>query len=337
MPETDVNVIGAGVAGLALARLAPRDRRVHLYDAAWDARTVPTVFGLWPSAMRALDALGLAAAVRERGRPLDAARIHDRTGAVLAGVGGRDVCLVSRTDLVALLRKELPANVVVHRERVDDPDALPGELVVGADGVHSTVRRALWGRAGRPRRLGATAVRGVVDEPVAGDALEEYWGPGALFGMTPRPGGGTNWFVTVPVRRFAGPGAALAEVRDRFAAHPARVRRVLAAAEPELTLVNDLWAARWPRRLVRGRAVLVGDSAHAMSPSLGRGAGEALVDAVVLGAALRELPVRAALRRYERGRLLPPQGVRWASAVALRVAMTRRERVRNRVVSLAPG
>ncbi|WP_176611672.1 FAD-dependent monooxygenase [Actinomadura sp. WMMB 499] len=155
--------------------------------------------------------------------------------------------------------------------------------------------------------------------------------------MTPRPGGGTNWFVTVPERRFADPAGALAAARERFAAHPAPVRRVLAAADPGLTLVNDLWAARWPGRLVRGRAVLVGDAAHAMSPSLGRGAGEALVDAVVLGTALRDLPVPAALRRYERGRLLPAQGIRWASAAALRVATTRRERVRDRMLSLAPG
>ncbi|WP_176611673.1 hypothetical protein [Actinomadura sp. WMMB 499] len=165
MPETDINVVGAGVAGLALARLLPADRRVHLYESAWDARAVPTVFGLWPPAMRALDTLGLAAPVRALGRHLDSARFHDRSGTVLAGLEDRDVWLVSRTDLVELLRGGLPANVIVHRERVDDPDALPGALVVGADGVHSTVRRARWGRAGAPRRLGATAVRGVVDDP----------------------------------------------------------------------------------------------------------------------------------------------------------------------------
>ena len=111
---------------------------------------------------------------------------------------------------------------------------------------------------------------------------------------------------------------------------------LLGAGLPEQTLVNGLWASRWPRRLVRGRTVLVGDSAHAMSPNLGRGACESLVDAHVLGTALRDRPVEAALRHYERRRLVIPSLIGWASGRVLRVATTRHERLRNGALALAP-
>lgn len=332
---TEIHIVGGGVAGLALAGLVPRDYSVHLYDGGRDARTVPTVFGLWPAAMRVLDDLGLTTAARAAGRRLDEARFHDRRGRVLARLGGQDVWLVARTELVRMLWSNLPANVTVHRRTIERTDDLGGDLVVGADGVHSVVRASRWRGAGPPRRLGATAIRGVVDEPIAGDRLSEYWGAGTLVGMTPHPDGGTNWFCTVPRERFSGRAEALTAIRTRLDGHPAPVRRLLAAADPDRTLVNDLWAARWPRRLVRGDAVLIGDAAHAMSPSLGRGAGESLIDAQVLGTALRTASLEDALRRYERNRLLRSHLVRVASSVVLQVATARRERLRNAVVALA--
>ncbi|MFC7403790.1 FAD-dependent monooxygenase [Georgenia alba] len=333
---TEIHVVGAGVAGLTVAGMLPRTWDVHLHEAAWQGRAVPTVFGMWPAAMRVVERLGLAEAVHARATHLEDARVHDRTGRVLAAVGGQDVWLISRPDLIDLLRRRLPEHVTVHHGRVEGPDQLGGDLVVGADGVHSVVRREWWGRAAAPRTLGVTAVRGVIDEPTTHTSLGEYWGSGVMFGMTPRATGGTNWFATVPRRRFSGAAEALEHLRRRLASFADVPQQVLAAAIPEQTLVNDLWASRWPGRLLRDRTVLVGDAAHAMSPSLGRGACESLLDAYVLGEALRTLPRRAALRRYERSRLLPPQAVRVASTAALRVATARRERVRNALVSALP-
>jgi 2-polyprenyl-6-methoxyphenol hydroxylase-like FAD-dependent oxidoreductase len=323
-----MHVVGGGIAGLALAASVPAGWRIHLHEQAWDAPSVPTALGMWPGAMKVLAGLGLADRVRAVGRHLTRGRVHDVGGHLFARSDSQDVWLVARPDLVAMLRDRLPDAVEIHHRTVTDGELPDGDVVVGADGVHSVVRRAVWDDA--PVPLGGTAIRGVAAVVPAGASLEEFWGRGVMMGTTPHPHDETNWFVVVPRRRFAGTADALDHARARLAAAPARAQDVLRAAEPARTLVNDLWASRSTSTIVRGRAVLVGDAAHAMAPNLGRGACEALVDAAALGAALAaDHDVPTALRRYQRRRVLVGQGVRWASGTVLRVATTRRDGLRD--------
>lgn len=236
---------------LALAGHLPTSWRVHLHEGAWHRHRAPTAFGMWPAAMQALAALDLAGPIRDHGRHLDTARIHTSRGRELSRVAHQDVWLIRQTDLIDLLRGRLPDSVEIHHDRVESPCDLDGDLVVAADGVHSAVRRRRWGNSGIPRRLGATVLRGVVDDSIATHALDEFWGTGDMMGMTPHPAGGTNWFVGLPRRPFEGPTDALEYARRRLADYPDAARQVLQVADPDRTLVNDLWAARWPGRLVR--------------------------------------------------------------------------------------
>jgi 2-polyprenyl-6-methoxyphenol hydroxylase-like FAD-dependent oxidoreductase len=85
---------------------------------------------------------------------------------------------------------------------------------------------------------------------------------------------------------------------------------------------------------VRGRLVLVGDAAHAMTPNLGRGGCEALLDAITLGRLLGELPTAAALSIYDRERVWPSQRLRVASGALMRVALAERmQPARDRLIS----
>jgi 2-polyprenyl-6-methoxyphenol hydroxylase-like FAD-dependent oxidoreductase len=82
--------------------------------------------------------------------------------------------------------------------------------------------------------------------------------------------------------------------------------------------------------------VLIGDAAHAMTPNLGRGACEALVDAVTLAELLNALPVEEALRSYDRRRRLRTQALGLASSALMRVALTETAQpLRDRLLSLA--
>jgi 2-polyprenyl-6-methoxyphenol hydroxylase-like FAD-dependent oxidoreductase len=169
-----------------------------------------------------------------------------------------------------------------------------------------------------------TVLRGVVPQDLGLTELEEWWGRGLQFGATPNPGSTTNWFATMPERRFVDMASALADARARFATFPARVRQVLELADPSLSLLSGISVSRGLARVVSGRSVLIGDSAHAMAPNLGRGACESLRDAVRLGELMsRHEPVEA-LERYRYRRLVQPQLVKSASTVVMRVSLADR-------------
>ena len=169
------------------------------------------------------------------------------------------------------------------------------------------------------------ALRGIIDEPVAGDTGGEYWGRGELFGIAPASRNRTYWYASY--RSDLGPGgidvaAALDLTRRRFAGKAAGIGRVLAAATPEGTLAQRIWTVPALGRYARDGSVLVGDAAHGMTPNLGRGACEALIDAVTLAELLNSRPLPEALKAYNRRRVLRSQALRVASSAMTRLVLT---------------
>ncbi|MGW2995371.1 FAD-dependent monooxygenase, partial [Streptomyces sp. NPDC001193] len=188
MTQRAVTVVGGGIGGLAAAvALHRRGWRVEVLERAGDFTELGAGISLWPNALRALEVLGLAGAVRALGAVEATGGVRDRRGrwlsrtdnAELARRFGHPLVVLHRADLLRVLREALPADslrsgsevstirdegnrsVVVHRGGESRPD-----LVVGADGLHSAVRRALWPDAAGPRYAGYTAWR-MVTEPLA--------------------------------------------------------------------------------------------------------------------------------------------------------------------------
>ena len=323
-----LTILGGGVAGLTLAAtLDPATYALTLVERNPGHSRVPTAFGIWPFALAALERLQLADELRRRGLLLT-------SGVITADSARRpvrmtrqdaDMWLVTRPALLQLLDEAVPDTVEREQRHVDDATMLPGDLVVAADGARSAVRTRVWGD--RPRDTGVVAIRGVIETPPdsAPDQMHEFWGDGLLFGVAPNrlPRHiGTNWYASAR-RGEETPAAALAWASEAYAGFPGLVRQTLAAADPGCTVVNTILESRHPRALVRGRYVLVGDAAHAMSPNLGRGACESMVDAIVLGEALNEHGPAGA-RLYEKARLRPGQRTRVGAAMARRLALSPR-------------
>ena len=297
-------VVGAGIGGLATAgALRNRGWSVTVLERADGMAEGGTALGMWPEALSALDDLEVGAHVRAHSVLSYGAAILDPRGDVLARIpASRRAHLVSRVRLLHALHEALPDGTVQWASPVRSIDDLPeSDLVVGADGIHSAVRSALWGRRVQ-RPLGTVAFRGVVDGDVG--TVTETWGEGALFGITPSSDGLVNWFACLRAEMSPPPGAdAAAELARRFSAwHPAVADLVSGVSNDGIDR-RELFDVALPRPYVRGTVALVGDAAHAMAPNLGRGACESLIDAVVLANAVSTAAdVPTGLRQYDRAR-----------------------------------
>ncbi|WP_039787314.1 FAD-dependent oxidoreductase, partial [Actinoalloteichus spitiensis] len=329
-------VVGGGIAGLACATaLGQRGWDVSVWEREHDHRPEGTALGMWPAAQRALERLGVVDELRRVGVRQESFVLRTSTGRVLGGVDaerlerrtGLPTVLVARPTLLATLNAAVPEGVVRFGAEVDDPSALLADcdLLVGADGIRGVVRPAFFGDRTEIRYAGAVAWRGVAPLEVEGHG--EIWGRRALFGVTGISPGRTNWYATIRGPEDApAPPDDLAHVRRFFGDWPDPVPQLLAAMDGETVLRNRLYELRPPlRSFVAGRVALVGDAAHAMTPNLGQGACQALVDAVTLADSVGEgSDVPGGLRAYDRARRRPAQRVAAGAHLLSRVAQADR-------------
>ncbi|MGV9407426.1 FAD-dependent oxidoreductase [Streptomyces sp. NPDC003667] len=336
-------VIGGGIAGTAAAlglRKAGHD--VAVFEAHPDtAKDIGAFLTLAANGMRALAQIDATDAVTAIGFPLTSLRLLDDRGgevarAPLAGADDptlRYRCL-RRGELNAALQAEavrrgtplrhgarlvaVDAGADAVTARFSDGSSATADLLIGADGLNSAVRRLVVAPAARPRYAGQRVYYGCTDTaPAPGEtgAITMVRGSAAAFGYAVSPAGETYWFarVTAGPRTAAGPRAAGGAPDPT----PADLRgELLPLLREDATPAGDIVAAGdgsvmatdatelplgTPWRA--GRVLLVGDAAHAASPATGQGASMALEDAVVLAKALRDLPdPRTALTVYEHHR-----------------------------------
>jgi 2-polyprenyl-6-methoxyphenol hydroxylase-like FAD-dependent oxidoreductase len=197
-------------------------------------------------------------------------------------------------------------------------ERLSADLVIGADGVRSRVRQAIDPAAPAGRYVGLTNFGGITRGTALAESLRpEAWhfvfGARAFFGAHPTPDGDVVWFVNVPepeISRERRTTTSLEDwqrhLLDRVAGDTGPAAELIAAGTLELAGDNTYDLPHVPY-WTRDRLVVVGDAAHAPSPSSGQGASMALEDAVVLATSLREgaqtpAALPSGLRAYEQSR-----------------------------------
>jgi 2-polyprenyl-6-methoxyphenol hydroxylase-like FAD-dependent oxidoreductase len=170
---------------------------------------------------------------------------------------------------------------------------LRADLVVAADGLRSAIRSTLYPDYKGPQYSGYTAYRGIADiETDDGDG--ETWGRGQRFGFARLIDGRTYWYATAnqPPGSGGDQAAVLKAYRDWHSPIPDLI------ANSSTVLHNDIYDLTLPLvPFTKGRVVLLGDAAHAMTPNLGRGACSAIEDAGALARQLADLSGYDAERR----------------------------------------
>lgn len=308
LASQEITVLGAGVAGLAVATaLARNGARVRVLEQADAIREVGAGLQISPNGGAVLRALGVAlegtkaeAVVLRNGADsrtvlrMDLARLRPN----------QDYLFVHRADLIEALKSAAEAAGVViflnRRVRSVDLSGIAPKItldggpetagiLIGADGLHSQVRAALNG-AEAPFFTGHVAWRAVIPcEIGAANEAEVFMGPGRHLVSYPLRGRGLRNIVAVEERqRWVEEGWSL---RD----DPMEMRKAFEAFDPKvrdwLDQAQDVWlwglfrhevAQTWGRAMMQGGVAILGDALHPMLPFLAQGASMALEDAFVL-------------------------------------------------------
>jgi 2-polyprenyl-6-methoxyphenol hydroxylase-like FAD-dependent oxidoreductase len=332
-------IVGAGIAGLAVGRALLDDGwGVTLYERAEGLPAAGTALGMWPEAMAALGRIGVAGAVREKGVLQHGATFLRPDGSAFARIASREPAyLISRPTLHELLYGGVLEGKVRWSSAVADLTSLSNaDLIVGADGINSRIRQAVSDRSASSRPLGTVAFRGVVPGPV--DEVTETWGNGRLFGITPQDARTTNWFACVRedlLSEHEGDLPTAELLAELFGDWHPGVAQVMSKVTPAQIDRRVLYDSAPLASMVRGHAAVIGDAAHAMAPNAGRGACEALVDAVQLADALRAAgTIEEGLRTFDRSRRRAGQKTVRLSRFLNRMSTARRfDGVRQRTMS----
>jgi 2-polyprenyl-6-methoxyphenol hydroxylase-like FAD-dependent oxidoreductase len=322
-----IAIIGGGIGGLTAAVAVARNGlAAEVYEQAPVLDEVGAGVGLWPNAMTALETLGLSGQVARLAVPVTRQGLRRSDGTwlmslpeeVMAQRWGAGLVVVHRAELQQLLAAELDPSAIhlgarctgladagqAVTARFADGREVQADVLVGADGVHSVVRAALFGPA-RLRSRGYVTVRGITPAgsvPLPADGAES-WGRGARFGLGPTSGERIIWYATWNAAAGQHDSDTAAWLRELFGGWHDPIPAIIDATPAAGLIRNHIYDRRPTRTWTQGRVALIGDAIHPMTPDLAQGACQAIVDGTTLAACLAaSSDARAALRDYQHRR-----------------------------------
>ncbi len=334
-------IIGSGIAGAAMALfLKKAGIDATVYEAYPRLTTIGGGMSLGPNGMNVLAELGLAEKLKAQAATLERLHFQNQAGKQLAETSSGTVEKYGQTS-VALHRSALLELVLDEADRqgiafeyekrltgymeqgnqviaqFEDGSTAMGDYIIGADGIHSKVRSIMLPNGPSPIYTGHVAIGGFVDEKYrAWDNSNDIkktvlvFGPESSFGYCNMSAGLPQWGWWSTYGQAKEPTKA-----DLDALTDARLRQLLlkrhASWAPPIKefIENSTTMIKTPIFDVPplptwhvGRAVLIGDAAHAMSPHAGQGASVALEDAMYLAKMLRDHSFEEAVELYQKAR-----------------------------------
>ncbi|GDY33082.1 FAD-dependent monooxygenase [Gandjariella thermophila] len=325
---TKALIIGAGITG-AVTAMALRKAGIEavIYEAyPTGADDIGAFLTIMPNGLTALRAVEADQVVRDNSFParsIEVFRGGKQVGARPLGGGADGPRTLKRAGLYRVLHDEAARRGIrlEHGRRLTraevtvsggvvagfaDGSTAEGDLLVGADGIHSTTRTIIDPVAPPPRYTGLNILYGytrATSFPPASDAYRMIYGRRAFFGYTTAPDGETWWFARLPGAERGKDTTGEQWKRlaiEAFAGDDSPAVDIVRATGDDVIGGNSYDVPSTPN-WYRGPLVLAGDAAHAASPAAAQGASMAVEDSIVLAKCLRDLPgVEEAFETYVR-------------------------------------
>jgi len=326
-------VIGGGIAGPVMAlALQKAGIEASIYEAHdHGPKGAGGGMSIAPNGLDALDVLGLGDQLRAASAPMTGIVLQDwagrRLGEFRSPRGIAPMRFIMRMDLQGILLREAcrrgirieQGKRLTHIDetsrgfdaRFADGTSASGDVLIGADGIRSTVRSLIDPDAPGPRYAGLISFGAQLREsglPSTAGKMNMSFGKRGFFGYQAFDDGTAVWFANLPRRSTMSSSDArstsaadwIALLSEVFAEDRTPARDFIRRTDPsDLVVVGPMENMPKVPKWSRGRMVLIGDAAHAPSSSSGQGASLAIESAVVLAQCLRDLPTERALAVYE--------------------------------------
>lgn len=322
-----VDIIGAGIGGLTTAiALGQQGIGSRIYEQAPEIKPVGAGIILANNAMQVYERLGLREIIEQHGNPISAMKI---TKSNLSPISHLDLTYfeekhgvkniaIHRGTLQQILLDHLPSTPLHLGHRLqdvqatdtgyhlmfDNKESADANILIGADGIHSTVRQQLFSHCDT-RQAKQICWRGVAEADLPEryqHELTEAWGKADRFGFVQIAPGRVYWYALKSFKQSR-EELSLDELDSYFQSYDAVVQKLIASTSRQhihTAEISDLAPTHdWSTH----RACLIGDAAHATTPNMGQGACQAIEDAFTLAVSLKKHDVPLAFQAFQKLRL----------------------------------
>ncbi|MCM3714422.1 FAD-dependent monooxygenase [Halalkalibacter oceani] len=326
----EIIIIGGGIGGLSAALLLEkRGFSVRVYEEASSIKGAGAGIGIGSNAIRALDEAGIGETILEIGNVLEKQVFLNGRGRKMTELNfsliderfGAKNITIHRGELLRMLQQALPAKSIQLKKRCidfkqskdkvevifEDGSKDEADFVIAADGIHSFFRRKLV-PGSVPRYAGYTCWRGVVANKgrIEQHSAAEMIGRACRFGIVPLKNEQIYWFACINAGQKdpALKGARSKDVARLFQKFPQPAVDLIRETPDDELLHHDILDIRPLKSFTFDRIALLGDAAHATTPNMGQGAGQAIEDAIVLtNAFIKAKTIEQALHFYNEKRV----------------------------------
>ncbi|HLR19194.1 MAG TPA: FAD-dependent monooxygenase [Staphylococcus sp.] len=356
-----IAIVGAGIGGLTTAALLiEQGHEVKVFEKNSEVTEIGAGVGIGGNVIEKLGNHDLAKGIKNVGQIVDTVEVLDDKNNVLSKVKMKKNTVnltMTRQDLMNVIKSYVPDTAIFTNHfvtHIDNGDLKvtlhfseqPQEafdLCIGADGLHSKVRNNVAPNS-KTEYQGYTVFRGLVEDIDIKDThvAKEYWSPKGRVGVVPLLNSQAYWFISINAKENDSKLQSYGKphLQARFNNFPNEVRTLLDKQSETNILLHDIYDLNPLKTFVYQRTILLGDAAHATTPNMGQGAGQAMEDGIVLANCLQSYPFEEALIRYDELRVKHTKKVIQRSRKIGKLAQRSNKimvSVRNKIVKLIPN